>query len=402
VSAGAPERAGALRRLDALHRVGLRLARQAPSGRILLARVRASIETEWIPRPWGDDLIEALEDAYERAREPLPLATVERALRDAWGSKPTDELDELEPEPVAVTPSAQVHRAALDGEAVAVKVLRPGLSATVRNDLVMLESLLAPLSAAFPALDAGAIVEEVRERVLDELDLEHEATTQRHFHRRLRGHAFLTVPAPITRLCHEGVLVSEWVEGVPLWQAPDRDLAAARLVVFVLGAGRQGFVHADPHPDDVLVRPDGGLAILDFGATRAIAPERVDRYAAALDAFATQDARALGEALEEVGWLPADRGDTALTLGRDVLDELAGSEPVRLDSDALLAARDRLFDRPDAIAELIVAGKLPPEDLWPLRGAAQAFASIARVGATAPWRELARAALHEGWAANPA
>jgi predicted unusual protein kinase regulating ubiquinone biosynthesis (AarF/ABC1/UbiB family) len=401
VSAGASERAGALRRLDALHRVGLSLARQAPSGRILLARVRASIEIDWIPLPWGEDLIDALQEAYERAREPLPLATIERALSDAWGSKPTDELDELEPEPVAVTPSAQVHRAALDGEPVAVKVLRPGLPAAVRNDLTLLESLLAPLSAAFPALDAGAILEEFRERVLDELDLEHEATIQRHFHRRLRGHAFLTVPAPITRLCHEGVLVSEWVEGVPLWRAPDPDLAAARLVVFVLGAGRQGFVHADPHPDDVLVTPDGRLAILDFGATRPIAAERVGQYAAALDAFAMQDSQELGAVLQQLGWLPARNADTALTLGHDVLDELAGSEPVRLDSDALLAARDRLFDQPDAIAELIVAGKLPPEDLWPLRGAAQAFASIARVGATGPWRELARASLREGWAANP-
>ncbi len=401
MSAGTPQRADALRRLDALHRVALRLAQQAPSGRILLARVRDSIDPEWVPRPWGDDLIEALDSARRKSRSPLPIRTIERVLKDAWGSEPVDALDGLVPEPVAVTPSAQVHRATLDGEPVAVKVLRPGLAAAVRNDLALLESLLGPLSAAFPALDATAIVGEFRERVLDELDLEHEATVQRHFHRRLRGHPFLRVPAPVTSLCHESVLVSEWVEGVPLWEATDPDRAAARLTVFVLGAGRHGFAHADPHPDDVLVEADGTLAILDFGATRTIAGERIDQSAAALDALAAGDAPSLGEALSQLGWLPAEHAETALALAQHALGELAGSEPARLDGDAIIAARDRLFERPDAVAELLTAGKLAPEDLWPLRGVAQLFATIARVGATGSWRELSRAALREGWDAQP-
>lgn len=387
----------ALRRLDALVRVGLRLARSAPSGRILLARVRDSIDSDWVPRPWGAEIVAELEAAYAAAREPLAMPTVERALRQAWGAKPTDELDQLESEPVAVTPSAQVHRGVLDGSAVAVKVLRPGLAASVRQDLVLLESLLSPLSAAFPALDAAAMLDEVRERVLDELDLEHEATVQRHFHRRLRNHEFLAVPAPITRLCHEGVLVSEWVEGVPLWDAPDPDRAAAQLLVFVLGAGRHGFVHADPHPDDALVQADGKLAILDFGASRAMTIERVDAAAGALEAFADRDAVALAEALDQLGWLPPSQAETALELGLEVLAELAGPEPVRLDSAAVLAARDRLFKRPEAVTELLLAGSLRPEDLWPLRGAAQLFATIARVGATGSWRELARGALREAW-----
>ncbi len=136
---------------------------------------------------------------------------------------------------------------------MAVKVLRPGLAATVRQDMTLLEGLVAPLSAAFPAVDAAAMLSEVRERTLDELDLESEAATQRRVHRALRRHPFLTVPAPVMRLCHDEVLVSEFVDGVPLWQAPDPDLAAARLVVFVIGAARAGVIHADPHPDDVLV-----------------------------------------------------------------------------------------------------------------------------------------------------
>ncbi len=360
----------------------------------------ATIDPEWIPSPWGDSIVAELEAAHETAIQPIPARAIERMLRDAWGADPTEELDELDLEPFAITPSAQVHRGVLEGDSVAIKVLRPGLAAGVRQDLALLESLMAPLRSAFPALDAGAIVSEFRERVLDELDLEHEATVQRHFHRRLRGHQLFTVPAPITRLATENVLVSEWIDAPTFWDAPDPDRAAAALLVFVLGAGRHGYVHADPNPDDVLVLDDGRLAILDFGAVRAVSAERSDLAADVVDAFAEEDAQALGTALERVGWLPAGEAEGALELTLEVLEDLAGLDPALLDSDAVIAARDRLIDRPRALARLIAAGRLPPEDLWPQRGVAQAFAMIARLGATGPWRELMRAALRQGWDAE--
>ncbi len=397
-----PETRETFGRIDALVRIGLRLARSAPSGRVLLARIADSIDLAWVPRPWGDDVVAQLEAAYEEARQPVEFRRIERALQDAWGVAPSEELDGLEHEPVAVTPSSQVHRGVLDGHPVAVKVLRPGLAASVRQDLALLESLLSPLGAAFPALNPGALIREFRERILDELDLEHEATVQRRFHRALRRHPFLVVPAPVTRLSHEGVLVSEWAEGTPLWQAPDPDLAAARLAVFVLGAQRAGIVHADPHPDDVLVQDDGRLVILDYGATRVIEdPARVDAAAEVVDGFAAGDVERFGAGLERLGTLPAAHARTALELTAHALGELAGAEPARLDSGAVVDARERLFGRPQELSTLIGAGAVAPEDLWPVRGAVQLFATIARVGATGPWRELVRAALRDGWDAEP-
>jgi predicted unusual protein kinase regulating ubiquinone biosynthesis (AarF/ABC1/UbiB family) len=391
-----------LRRLDALLGVGLRLARSARSGRVAMARVASAIEPEWLPGPGGRAIADELLAAREEACQPIELSRVEQTLSAAWGGKPTDELSELEPEPIAVTPTAQVHRATLEegGKAVAVKVLRPGLAAAVRQDLALLEGLVAPLNAAFPAVDAAAMLREVRERTLDELDLENEAATQRRVHRALRRHPFATVPAPVMRLCDDEVMVSEFLEGMPLWDASDPDQAAARLLVFAIGAARAGIVHADLHPDDVLVLADGRLAILDFGAVAEPDQDRLNLTADALEAFIAEDEAALGASLEQLGWLPAHQAGTAMSLAAEVLAELAGPEPVRLDSEAVVAVRDRAMARPEAVLELLLSGRLAPEDLWPARGLGALFGTIARVGATGAWRELARAALREGWEAE--
>ena len=73
-----------------------------------------------------------------------------------------------------------------------------------------------------------------------------------------------------------------------------------------------------------------------------------------------------------------------------------------MDILAVLAARDRLLEQPDVLLELVVFGALPAEDLWPARGIAQLFGTIAQAGgATGVWRELARASLKDGWTHRP-
>ena len=222
---------------------------------------------------------------------------------------------------------------------------------------------------------------------------------QRRFQRGLRRVAGVSVPAPVTELAREDVLVSEWVQGVPLSRAPDVDGAARRLVQFAIGAARAGLVHADINPADVLVTDDGTLVVLDFGAAATIDRARAERLADAVEAFAAEDEAAFGRALDELGGLPATHAATAIAFVQRALGELAEPGPSRLDSNAVIAVRDRVIDSPELIGELIAVGRLVPEDLWPARGVGQLFSTVARAGATGPWLELVRDALRDGWEA---
>jgi hypothetical protein len=337
--------------------------------------------------------------------EPLGAKEVERRLRSAWGGPVARTLDELDPGPVAVTPAAQVHRAVAGGEDVAVKVRRPGLAEAVRTDLAVLDAV-APLFTPFvPRADAGAIVREVRERVLDELDFEHEAATQRAFHRALRRHEALCVPAPRTDLARDDVLVSAWVEGTTMRAlagdgAPaERRRAAELLVRFALGALRHGTAHAGLGPDDALLLDDGGatrLAILDFGAVGRVPPGRAAHAADWLDAVAACDPRAAARALDALGWLPAAEAPRAVELARHAAGPLlAGS--ARLDAAALRAAGERGLDRLGPALDLLRSAAAPPADVWPLRSVGALVLLLARLDVEADWVPLARDALREGW-----
>ncbi len=385
--------------LRALADTGLRLGRGTTSARLALAGLRDTVDPATLPPGIRERAAAEMERAHAETTQELPYKEVEKALKAAWGEKPTSILDEIDPEPAARTPTAQVHRAIHEGADVAVKVLRPGIADRVRQDLNLLEALIRPLGSVFPSLAPGLLLRELRERILDELDLEHEASTQRSFARALKRHPLLFVPAPVTALCHERVLVSAWVDGTPVGALTDpeeRSAASRALVAFHVGSARFGTIHADPHPADALRMADGRVAFLDFGAVRRVPVTRVDEAVIALDAFLAGDPELLGTSLDRLGWLPAEVGATALVLGRDILDgHLDG--PSRIDASVVVETGERAAAHAEALWPLAQVASLPPEDLWPLRMLAALASLLARLDVEENWPELLRQALRNGW-----
>jgi predicted unusual protein kinase regulating ubiquinone biosynthesis (AarF/ABC1/UbiB family) len=378
---------------------GLKLAQSTTSGRVAFAQAHTVVDPAAVPERLRASVTRELTGAAAAVTALEPKA-VTKALKDAWGREHGKVVDGLDASsPLAVTPGAQTHRASVDGQEVVVKVLRPGVRDSIRSDLGLLETLTAPARAAFPAVDAGAVIREVRERVLDELDLEHEAATQRTVARALRRHPHITVPAPISDLCHESVMVSAHVAGPTLAEGIPEDAGAiARtLLRAAIGLPRTaGLVHADLDPANVIVTGPGSIALVDLGASRRVDAARLDQGLIALAALRAGDEAAFTDAVLGLGVLPdAESCARALGLLREVgADLLTG--PVRLDADALLALAARAEDRLGDAFGLAMQATLDPQDLWPLRMLGTLVATLARLEVTEDWIALALAAGHEG------
>jgi len=235
-----------------------------------------------------EEFISELAQLQDRA-EPAPWEQVEEVIAQSLGV-PTDQVfAELKQEPAAAASIAQVHRARLrcDGGVdveVAVKIQRPGIRATVEQDLDILQRLAVRLERRARwarAVGAAAVARGFAAAMREELDFRVEArntaavsATWAGQQRVVKG-VSVTLPAVHQELCTEHVLVIEWLDGVSLRAAgpliDDRGLDRAALSRALLRSmGYQitegGVFHADPHPGNVLLLADGRLALLDFGS----------------------------------------------------------------------------------------------------------------------------------------
>lgn len=373
--------------------VGMGLVRRAPSARIAIVRAGGLVDVAALPPEFRDGVEREVAAAREATCEELRPKEIERLLREAWGRPPGKVLDDLDTEPLAVRPASQVHRASFDGADVAVKVRRPGVERAVRNDLAMLDALGPPLRAAFPALDAGAVLRDLRELTLDELDYEHEASQQRRVARAVRGCPGIEVPRPHLELCESGVLVTDLLDGETLADGarPKDAGAAAHALVDAFRAAtlEAGLAPIDPRPSHVLVRRDGSLGLLGAGIARPVERERAQQALDALDALASDDPAAFAKVVASSRILPAAEAREAHGVLRDLLDGLLDG-PARLDAAALLGITDRALAATPRLFALAAAASPQPQDLALGRMLGQLVAVLARFGATEDWRILAR------------
>lgn len=212
---------------------------------------------------------------------PMGADVVERVIREQLGEAPQDRFAHFDRTPMAAASLGQVHRARLhDGREVVVKVQYPGVDAGLKGDLDNLGTLVRAISLAGGVMDGTAYFKELREQLLLELDYRREARLAGEFREAVAPLTALTVPRVVEEHSADRVLVLELLEGPTLqrWQESDpsdearlrvsRQLVEATFGPFLL-AGR---VHADPHPGNYLVMPDGNLGVLDFGAVKQLEP----------------------------------------------------------------------------------------------------------------------------------
>ena len=188
------------------------------------------------------------------------------------GSDWRSSFAEFDDQPAAAASIGQVHRAVwLDGRKVAVKIQYPGAGQALISDFAQLSRLAGLFGVLMPGLEIKPLLQELRSRITEELDYRMEAASQQAFADAYQGDPDIAVPAVVTATDH--VLVTEWMDGTPLsgiissGSKEQRDRAGILLVRFLFsGPARAGLLHADPHPGNFRLLPDGRLGVLDFGA----------------------------------------------------------------------------------------------------------------------------------------
>jgi predicted unusual protein kinase regulating ubiquinone biosynthesis (AarF/ABC1/UbiB family) len=395
VFASAPRRV----ELDAEHE--LRTAAQVAQalgnmkGALMKVGQMLSYLDEGLPEPLRDALAQLQQDAPPMSAD-LAASVVEQEL----GRPPDAVFAEWDPIPIAAASIGQVHRAITrEGDAVAVKLQYPGVDDAIKADLDNAGVFFSGMKMMFPAMETGPIVEEVRARLVEELDYRREADNQRFFVNAYAGHPFIHVPAVIDDYCTGRVFTSELAEGVRFedvesWSQEERDLAAESIYRFVIRSmWRLHAFNGDPHPGNYLFRPGGHVTFLDFGLVKYFTPEEVHPLQRLIETIVVEpDPAAFRATLEDAGFLKraAPMTDDEVVayfqhFYHFVLDDHSGV----LDQAYASQTARRLFQLDGAGSPGIQqSGNVPPAYVILQRINLGLYAVLGRLRGKAPWRAI--------------
>lgn len=257
------------------------------------------------------------------AAPPMPVDVVHRQLTAELGADWRDRLVEVGDQPAAAASIGQVHRGRWhDGREVAVKIQYPGAPKALRSDLRQLSRISRLLGVLAPGIDVKALLQELEDRVVEELDYTLEAAAQQRFHEEYADDAEIFVPSVVHGT--ERVLVSSWMEStgsladlIRDGSQDDRDRYGERYVRFLLTSpDRVGLLHADPHPGNFRVLPDGRLGVVDFGAVAHLPDGLPPALGPLLTAALAGDAQAVTDHLRSEGFLrPGTKIDPEVMAG---------------------------------------------------------------------------------------
>jgi predicted unusual protein kinase regulating ubiquinone biosynthesis (AarF/ABC1/UbiB family) len=351
-----------------------------------------------------DTLAEPYRQALVKLQEaapPLPAASVHKVLAEQLGADWRKLFKEFDDTPAAAASIGQVHRAQWrvprrrTGIDVAVKVQYPGAGDALIADLTQLGRMASMFKIIQPGLDVKPLITELRARVVEELDYLMEAESQRQFARAYLDDEQIYVPKVLAAAPR--TLVTEWVEGRQLSSVisggtvGERDHAGELMATLHFSAPeRAGMLHADPHPGNFRLLPDGRLAVIDFGAVARL-PEGLPEPVGRLTRLALAGkADEVLTGLREEGFVkPSVKVDA-----QEILDFILPIlEPIAVDEFRftrawLRAEAARIVDPRSAAYQLGRNLNLPPSYLMIHRVTLGSIGVLCQLEAKAPYRAI--------------
>jgi predicted unusual protein kinase regulating ubiquinone biosynthesis (AarF/ABC1/UbiB family) len=328
---------------------------------------------------------------------PMSPALAARVITEELGKEPDEIFKEWDPEPIAAASIGQVHRAITeDGQAVAVKVQYPGIRETISADLNNVSLVRGILKAAAPNQDVSALIEELRERIREELDYEREAANQAMFAEFYDGHPTIAVPKIIPGLSAQRVITSELATGVRFsemltWPQAEKDLAAETIYRYVFRSLYEAHAfNGDPHPGNYLFERGGKVTFLDYGLVKYFTPGELDPLETMVRTLCVdEDPEGFRAAMVGAGFLQPDAPVTT----EQVIDQMSvfydtvrtrGTRTMTSEYSSIVARK--FFDFRSPIAPY---ANIPRSYVIVQRINLGLFSVLAEMRATGDWRALA-------------
>jgi len=243
----------------------------------------------------------------------VPLAEIERVIRDEYGASPAELFERFDEVPIAAASLGQVHRARYAGEEVVIKVLRPGVEALVAEDVRVSQRIIGLVERWWPnphVVGTRVVIQEFAARVSEEMDFRQEAAHAVAIRANFAGARGIWIPRVIEPMIRRRALVLEYCPGRRVDHldecVADGRVRPDRLVRDVMELYAKmmlvhGLFHADPHPGNLHVAEDGRIILLDFGMVVRVPLELRRQLVAAIFAAIRRDADALAESFHALG-----------------------------------------------------------------------------------------------------
>lgn len=351
-----------------------------------------------LPDHLPDEIREELA-ALQKDTPPMPYELVAEQFEKGTGIPLPEAFRVFNPEPVGAASIGQVHRATLfDGTDVAVKIQYPGILATLDSDLKNLGSLMQMGRVVADKERLDAILNELKEGILGEADYGAEAKNLETHGVTLSEHPDVVVPKIYRDYCSETVLTMEFLAGekldVAITALPEeqRNEAALRFTrIFMWMFHEKHLLHADPHPGNFLLMPDGRIGLLDFGCVRTYDPVFCDLWLEVIAAkFAHQKERLPG-IFERLGYA-GQKGSKGLSAQQlHELTEITGA-PFLYDRDfdwAKWRPRKAVEDFTKANLNILQYAA-PPEAVFYFRVAGGVWGLLSTAGVKANFHRIAK------------
>ncbi|RMG02353.1 MAG: AarF/ABC1/UbiB kinase family protein [Nitrospirae bacterium] len=255
-----------------------------------------------------DLITRAYADEFKKLQDEVPpfeFSDVLKILEEDLGISPYKVFDHIEPHPVAAASIAQVHYATLtDGTPVVIKVQRPNIEEIIDTDITILKGIASRMIRYMPETEffnPTGIVEEFSRTIRREMDFTEEAKNICRFRRNFKDNHNIVIPRVYPDLVTKRIIVMERIsgvriddiEGIKRYGLDRHELARIGVDAYFKMFLEDGFFHADPHPGNIFVLPDGRLGLVDFGIVGWLTPDIMESIATGLVALVKKDFDAL-------------------------------------------------------------------------------------------------------------